>query len=78
MRNDVVVGKVKNVFYPFEFQGAGAVGKKPHVHSGKTLFDELDIVSGRLRGGQMGRPPPSFQTGSSSSHQPPSASPRGN
>ena len=44
MRNDTIVGKVKNIFYRFEFQGARAVGNKPHVHSGITLYEEPDIV----------------------------------
>jgi len=47
MRNDGIIGKVKNIFYRFEFQGAGAVGNKPHVHSGITLFDEPDTVSAK-------------------------------
>jgi Helitron helicase-like domain at N-terminus/PIF1-like helicase len=45
MRNDSIVGKVKNIFYRFEFQGAGAKGNKPHVHSGITLHDEPEGAS---------------------------------
>ena len=47
MRNDSILGKVSNIFYRFEFQGAGAKGNKPHVHCGITLVDELDQVSVR-------------------------------
>jgi hypothetical protein len=47
LRNDSIIGKVKNIFYRFEFQGAGAVGNKPHVHAGITLHYEPDIVSAR-------------------------------
>jgi hypothetical protein len=45
MRNASIVGHVKNLFYRFEFQGAGAKGNKPHVHCGITLYPESDIVS---------------------------------
>jgi hypothetical protein len=39
-RNDSIFGKVKSMFYRFEFQDAGALGNKPHVHCGITLEDE--------------------------------------
>ena len=50
MRNNTIVGHVKNVFYRFEFQqgessGSTAKGNKPHVHAGITLHPEPDIVS---------------------------------
>jgi hypothetical protein len=34
---DRPLGKVKSVWYRFEFQDAGAPGNKPHVHAGVTL-----------------------------------------
>jgi predicted GIY-YIG superfamily endonuclease len=45
LRNDEIVGKVKNLFYRFEFQGEGAKGNKPHVHCGVTLEKEPDSTS---------------------------------
>ena len=45
MRNDNIIGKVKNLFYRFEFQGAGAKGNKPHVYCGITLDNESESVS---------------------------------
>lgn len=45
MRNDTILGKVQNIFYRFEFQGAGAKGNKPHVHCGITLEDEPESVT---------------------------------
>jgi hypothetical protein len=49
MRNSQIIGKVKEVFYRFEFQGAGAKGNKPHVHAGITLESESEEVTvGRI------------------------------
>jgi len=49
LRNDSILGKVSNIFYRFEFQGAGAKGNKPHVHCGITLVDEAEEISaGRI------------------------------
>ena len=45
MRNNNIIGKVKNLFYRFEFQGAEAKGNKPHVHCGITLDKEPEAVS---------------------------------
>lgn len=45
MRNSTIIGRVKNLFYRFEFQGAGAKGNKPHVHCGLTLYPEPEEVS---------------------------------
>jgi hypothetical protein len=42
MRNNAIIGKVKDMFYRFEFQGAGAKGNKPHVHAGVTLEPESE------------------------------------
>jgi len=47
LRNDTVIGKVKNIFYRFEFQGTGSVGNKPHVHSAITLYDVCDVISAK-------------------------------
>lgn len=49
MRNDHIIGKVQNMFYRFEFQGAGAKGNKPHVHAGITLAPEpTDVSTSRI------------------------------
>ena len=49
MRNDTIIGKVKNMFYRYEFQGAGSKGNKPHVHIGVTLEPEpKEISSARI------------------------------
>jgi len=42
--SDTIIGNLKDYFYRFEFQGAGAVGNKLHVHSGIFLYDECDVV----------------------------------
>jgi hypothetical protein len=47
MRNKNIFGKVKDLFYRFEFQGAGAKGNKPHVHAGITIEGENDEISVR-------------------------------
>ena len=49
MRNDNILGKVRNLFYRFEFQGAGAKGNKPHVHCDITLESEPEsVTAGRI------------------------------
>ena len=45
MRNDSLIGKVHNMFYRYEFQGAGSRGNKPHVHIGVTFKPELKGIS---------------------------------
>jgi hypothetical protein len=45
MRNSNIIGKVKDIFYRFEFQGTGAKGNKPHVHAGVTLESEPEELS---------------------------------
>ena len=49
MRNDNIIGKVKHLFYRYEFQSAGAKGNKPHVHCGVTLEAEpVETTAGRI------------------------------
>jgi len=45
MKNHNILGQVKNCFYRYEFQGAGAKGNKPNVHCGIILYDENDIAT---------------------------------
>ena len=43
MRNELIMGPVKSLFYRFEWQDAGSPGNKCHVHAGITVQPEPDI-----------------------------------
>jgi hypothetical protein len=45
VRNDCIIGRVKSLFYRYEFQGMGSRGNKPHVHCGVTLEPESANMS---------------------------------
>ena len=47
--NSDILGRVKHLFYRYEFQEAGSLGNKPHVHCGITLHEELvETTVGRI------------------------------
>ena len=47
--NYEILGRVKHLFYRYEFQEAGSLGNKPHVHCGITLHEEpVDVTVGRI------------------------------
>ena len=49
LRNSSILGRVKHIFYRFEFQEAGSEGNPPHVHAGITLYEEAKEISvGRI------------------------------
>lgn len=49
VRNDAIIGRVKSLFYRYEFQGVGSRGNKPHVHCGVTLEPEsADVSAARI------------------------------
>ena len=45
MRKDTIIEIVHNMFYRYEYQGAGAKGNKPHVHIDATLDPEPEEIS---------------------------------
>ena len=49
MLNDNIIGKVKHLFYRFEFQGVGALANKTHDHCGVILqVEPVDVTVGRI------------------------------
>ena len=49
-----ILGPVKSSWMRFEFQSAGVLGNRPHVHAGITLQDEpLDTTLARIRCSNM-------------------------